>query len=38
MSVKKKWQPMKFACSLEVKRVKTRVFQLKDVPDKAQNI
>ena len=36
MSVKK-WQPVKFACSLEVKRLKTGVFQLKDVPDKAQN-
>ena len=26
------------ACSLEVKRLKTGVFQLKDLPDKAQNI
>ena len=34
----KKSQPMKFACSLEVKRLKTGVFQLKDLPDKAQNI
>ena len=34
----KKWQPMKFACSLEVKRLKTGVFQLKSLPDKAQNI
>ena len=34
----KKWQPMKFACSLEVKRLKTVVFQLKDLPHKAQNI
>ena len=25
----KKWQPMRFACSLEVKRLKTGVFQLK---------
>ena len=34
----KKSQPMKFACSLEVKRLKTGVFQLKDLPDKAHNI
>ena len=33
----KKWQPMKFECSLEVKRLKTGVFQLKDLPDRAQN-
>ena len=25
-------------CSLEVKRLKTGVFQLKELPDKAQNI
>ena len=34
----KKRQPMRFGCSLEVKRLKTGVFQLKDLPDKAQNI
>ena len=34
----KKWHPMKSACSLEVKQLKTGVFQLKDLPDKAQNI
>ena len=34
----KKWQPMRFACSLEIKRLKTGMFQLKDLPDKAQNI
>ena len=34
----KKWQLMKFACSLGVKRLKTGVFQFKDLPDKAQNI
>ena len=38
MSVKKKWQPARFACSLEVKRLKTGVLQLKDLPDMAQNI
>ena len=35
---KKKWQPARFACSLEVKRLKTGVLQLKDLPEKAQNI
>ena len=35
---KKKWHPMKSACSLEVKQLKTGVFQLKDLPDRAQNI
>ena len=34
----KKWHPMKSGCSLEVKQLKTGVFQLKDLPDKAQNI
>ena len=34
----KKWHPMKSACSLEVKQLKTAVFQLKDLPHKAQNI
>ena len=34
----KKWHPMKSACSLEVKQLKKGVFQLKDLPDKAQNI
>ena len=38
MRVKKKWQPASFACSLEVKRLQTGVLQLKDLPDKAQNI
>ena len=28
---KKKWQPARFACSLEVKRLKTGVLQLKDL-------
>ena len=27
-----------FTCSLEVKLLKTGVFQLKDLPDKAKNI
>ena len=34
----KKWQPARVAGSLEVKRLKTELFQLKDLPDKAQNI
>ena len=34
MSVKKKWHPMRSACSLEVKQLKTGVFQLKDLTDK----
>ena len=29
---------MKSACSLEVKQLKKGVFQLKGLPDKAQNI
>ena len=39
MSVEnKKGNRCSFACFLEVKRLKTGVFQLKDLPDKAQNI
>ena len=38
MSGEKKWQPARFACFLGVKRLKTGVPQLKDLPDKAQNI
>ena len=38
MSVKKICNRWSFACFPEVKRLKTGVFQLKDVPDKAQNI
>ena len=34
----KKWQPMKFTCSLEIKQLKTVVVQLRDLPEKAQNI
>ena len=36
--LKKKWQPARFTCSLEVKRLKAGMLQLKDLPDKAQNI
>ena len=39
MSVEnKKGNRCSSACFLEVKRLKTGVFQLKDLPDKAQNI
>ena len=36
--VKKKFRPMNVERSWEVKRQNTRVFQLKEMPDKAQNI
>ena len=38
MSVKKNGKRMKFAHTLDVKRLKTGVFQLKDLRDKEQNI